>query len=1326
MKSIRWGFVLVAPLALLPPAHAQGLTLEWAWTTAGSGDPFPNYVHVVSTPLVMDMNADGTPDVVFTATDPSSGNATLPGVVRIVSGDDGHGLFVPGVLVNATCTVALGDIDGDGRPEIVAVDEVGARLQVLEHDGTLKWKANWTLSDFCAAGAPSLADLDGDGTPEIVMGRQAVRNDGTLLWTGTGTSGKQILGPHSVVVDLDLDGAPEVLAGSTAYTAGGGVRWTNPAPDGFTAVANLDGDSFPEVVLVEGGRVRLLDGETGATRWGPMSIPGGGLGGPPTLADLDGDGTPEIAVSSASQLAVFEADGQLKWNVTISDATSQRLGSGAFDLDGDGAAEIVHRDEHFLRVFRGSDGAVLRQTALSSCTWTEYPTVADVDGDGSAEIVVGANSNCGLGSDRGVFTFESAGASWGPARRMWNEYAYHVTNVNDDGSIPSLERRHWLFLNGFRQNSSSGTTSRADFSVSQSDDPDPQFEGQPIDYHVVVTNLGPDRAAATLMDTIPSGSVLVGAVPSQGTCGQSVGILTCDLGEIAPGADANVRVTVAAPPGWANALNVATVTIAPPGIDPEAANNAASQSTQVAATNIGDFVWRDDDADGIRDPNEPGVADVVVLLYDGVGGLIGSAETNGNGYYALMQPVYGVLYNLRFVLPDGFVFAPRDQGSDDTMDSDADPFTGETIVFPLADVADTGRWDAGLVPDADGDGSFPPADCNDAEPAVRPGAVEHCNGRDDDCDGRVDESCDAVCDVPAEIGDEVDLTPTATNAGAPRIVWTGSEYGMVVSDNREGNYEIYLTRFDVAFARIGGDVRVTSAIGTSSSPYLAWTGTEYGVAWQDDRDGNYEIYFARLDAAGNKIGADVRVTSVEGVSQRPRLAWSGVSYGLLWNDVRDGTSQNYFLELDAAGNPVGTERRLTPLPYSAPSGRFDWTGSVYGVVYGAVRDGTQHVWFQTLDRHGNFVTPETSVTSSTGVIRTPAIAWDGISQFGISWVDNRSGAEQIFFTRVAADGTKLTGDHPLVAIVSTASIPQMLVHSGGEWALTWIDQAVGNAEIYFGRIAGDALADVPLRVTDHPATAQNPALAWNGTEYAIAFAENRAGASTYHAYASRIGCCTVSTLGDRVWRDADVDGIQDPGETGVSGTLVAVYDGTGALLGASASGADGAYQLTGLSCGSTYELRFFPPGSEYLSPQHQGADDALDSDPDPATGSTGSFVLTSSADAAGWDAGIAACWPPDEPVYIASVGRTGDGNNYPILNFQDPNQPEQTTGYDVYRSATAGAAWPWPLVATDVVDMDAATPNLQWVDTSGDVSPTGAWYYQVTAYNHRCPAEGPR
>ena len=92
---------------------------------------------------------------------------------------------------------------------------------------------------------------------------------------------------------------------------------------------------------------------------------------------------------------------------------------------------------------------------------------------------------------------------------------------------------------------------------------------------------------------------------------------------------------------------------------------------------------------------------------------------------------------------------------------------------------------------------------------------------------------------------------------------------------------------------------------------------------------------------------------------------------------------------------------------------------------------------------------------------------------------------------------------------------------------------------------------------------------------------------------------------------------------------------------------------------------------------------------------------------------------PDEEVYITTV--TLDGNGKPVLHYQDPNQPADVTGYNVYR---AGApTGPWVLLDSNVGDMDAGTPNIQYVDQTGDVG--GSWYYRVAAWNELCAAEGP-
>jgi len=215
-------------------------------------------------------------------------------------------------------------------------------------------------------------------------------------------------------------------------------------------------------------------------------------------------------------------------------------------------------------------------------------------------------------------------------------------------------------------------------------------------------------------------------------------------------------------------------------------------------------------------------------------------------------------------------------------------------------------------------------------------------------------------------------------------------------------------------------------------------------------------------------------------------------------------------------------------------------------------------------------------------------------------------------------------------------------------------------------------------------------------------------------------------LGDRAWEDTDRDGVQDPGEPGVADVLVALYDGAGNLLDATLTDTLGNYSFPNLTFGATYGLRFVPPSGYFLTAKDQGADDALDSDADPLTQRTPAVVLVSGQDPIRWDAGLIGCLPPDEPLFMYLVTLTTDGNNFPILHSQDANQPNQVTGYNVYRSSDASLPLSnWPLVASDVIDMDEATPNKQWVDTSGDVSPTGIWYYNLTAYNSVCGAEGP-
>jgi hypothetical protein len=77
----------------------------------------------------------------------------------------------------------------------------------------------------------------------------------------------------------------------------------------------------------------------------------------------------------------------------------------------------------------------------------EYPVVADVDGDDEAEILVSGYTTDY--DEQQLFCFESGGTPWAPARSVWNQPGYHVTNVNDDLTIPRYPQNQAKHLIGY-------------------------------------------------------------------------------------------------------------------------------------------------------------------------------------------------------------------------------------------------------------------------------------------------------------------------------------------------------------------------------------------------------------------------------------------------------------------------------------------------------------------------------------------------------------------------------------------------------------------------------------------------------------------------------------------------------------------------------------------------------------------------------------------------------------------------------------------------------------------------------------------------------------
>ncbi len=420
--------------------------VEWEYS-AGS------LAGCLSLPVVGDLDGDGQPEVVVNVTDLFSSAGTL----TVLHGDGSGVLWSDsGASLGYASSPALADLDGDGSAEVLAVREHSSCMWWGEGEySVVAWSAtgeelweseHFDCDDFDYATGLAVSDMDHDGSPEIVAGRVVLGADGSTR--GTGTRGKGSYGASEValpaIADVDLDGTEEVIVGDALYSPDGELLLSMVDDDAMVAVANLDEDPEGEWIAISGDTIRAVDTD-GQLLWGPQQVDASASLSVASIGDLDLDGWPEIAIAGRDTLVVANHDGSLLWTASVHDETGA-TGTTIFDFEGDGFPELVHMDEMQVAVYDGRSGEMkFNTTEHSSNTMFEYPIIADVDGDDQAEIVV-----CHNGYSSVVSVYGDQDNSWAPARKVWNQHAYAISQVNDDLSVPQDAEPAFSTHNTFR------------------------------------------------------------------------------------------------------------------------------------------------------------------------------------------------------------------------------------------------------------------------------------------------------------------------------------------------------------------------------------------------------------------------------------------------------------------------------------------------------------------------------------------------------------------------------------------------------------------------------------------------------------------------------------------------------------------------------------------------------------------------------------------------------------------------------------------------------------------------------------------------------------
>lgn len=411
------------------------VAIEWQYTVrTGSG--------VIVMPAVgnlTDDNGDGVvdendqPDIVFT---------TWSSNTLVALHGDGSGTIFETSGFDGNAGVAIADVDNDGFPEVIA-GTTDKRVAAVDRTGAIEWRSaafSWQYYP-----QPVVADLEGDGDVEIVMDIAVVEGSGGA--TVATLSGISSSWRAPVTADLDADGFQEILLAENVYDHRGVRKWSvsRTGDSTFQAVADIDGDAGGETFWVSGSQLHIHDHDGTLIRTVSLNS-SSTRPGPPAVADFDGDGSVEVAVPASTRLEMFEVDGTRKWQATIQDS-SGIAGVSGYDINGDGIYEVLYADEVQLRIFDGATGTQLyANSSHTSGTVWEYPVVADVDNDGSAEIVIASNGSIW----KGVTILGHSGDGWAKSGTTWPVHDWAMTQVDDDGSVPSPAARSWDVYNVFR------------------------------------------------------------------------------------------------------------------------------------------------------------------------------------------------------------------------------------------------------------------------------------------------------------------------------------------------------------------------------------------------------------------------------------------------------------------------------------------------------------------------------------------------------------------------------------------------------------------------------------------------------------------------------------------------------------------------------------------------------------------------------------------------------------------------------------------------------------------------------------------------------------
>ena len=247
--------------------------------------------------------------------------------------------------------------------------------------------------------------------------------------------------------------------------------------------------------------------------------------------------------------------------------------------------------------------------------------------------------------------------------------------------------------------------------------------------------------------------------------------------------------------------------------------------------------------------------------------------------------------------------------------------------------------------------------------------------------------------------DDIRLTNNAGVSGNPSVTVSGQFVHFVWEDETIGNYKIYYKRSTDGGASWEADVQLTNNFAMSWRPSVSVSGSVVHVVWTDKRDGaNGEIYYKRSTDGGVSWDTDTRLTNDPSVSSNCSVDVSGQVVHVFWNDDRDGNFEIYYKSSTDEGASWGTDIRLTNNSDVSNYPSVTSSGSIIHVVWEDYRDGSEIYYKSSTDGGLNW-DEDTRLTNAGSFSMYPSVSVSD-SVVHVLWEDFRDGqGAEIYYKR---------------------------------------------------------------------------------------------------------------------------------------------------------------------------------------------------------------------------------------------------------------------------------------------------------------------------------------